>query len=160
MAKEHMKYYEGQWFAIPLQEGGYALGIIVRGNYQTKGGLGYFFGPRYDHLPEEKETLRKKPEDAILITQFGDLGIINGSWPIIQSSRPFIKEEWPIPKFGSANPLLPQKAFIREYQQDGSGNLQIVRELVVDAKVIEGIPSDGSMGGGAVEIHLSKLISG
>lgn len=159
MTKKSIKYNEGQWFAIPLRDGDYALGIIVRGNYRTKGGLGYFFGPRYDHVPSDEETWAKKSNEALLITQFGDLGIINGRWPIIQSTRPFLKEEWPIPKFGSANPLIPLKAFVREYQQDSSGELQLVRETVVDVKDIEGLPADSSMGGGAVEIRLSDLLS-
>lgn len=159
MTNKKIKYDEGDWFAIPLRDGDYALGIIVRGNYQTKGGLGYFFGPRYDHIPSNEEIWEKKPSEALLITQFGDLGIINGRWPIIQSTRRFLKEEWPIPKFGSKNPLLPQKAFIREYKQDSTGVLQIVREIVVDVKEMEGLPIDSSMGGGAVEIRLSDILS-
>lgn len=112
MMNKAIKYNEGQWFAVPLRNSGYALGIIVRGNYRTKGGLGYFFGPRYDQIPNNEETLKKKPEEALLVTQFGDLGIINGRWPILKSTRLFSKEEWPIPKFGSTNPLIPGKAFV------------------------------------------------
>jgi hypothetical protein len=159
MMSKNIKYNEGQWFAIPLRNGGYALGIIVRGNYQTKGGLGYFFGPCYDHIPDNDDVWKINPDDALLITQFGDLGIINGRWPIILSTRPFSKDEWPIPKFGSVNPLIPHKAFVREYQQDNAGELQVVREIVVDAKEIAGLPTDSSMGGGAVEIRLSDLLS-
>lgn len=59
MQTEHIKYSEGQWFAIPLNNGGYALGIIVRGSYKTKGGLGYFFGPRYEDIPDGNETWHK-----------------------------------------------------------------------------------------------------
>jgi hypothetical protein len=159
MTYKNVKYNEGQWFAVPLRNEGYALGIIVRGNYRVKGGLGYFFGPRYDYVPDDEEIWEKKPEEAILISQFGDLGIINSRWPLIQTTRPFHKEEWPIPKFGSENPLIPQKAFVREYQQDNSGKLQIIRETVVDAKEIVGMPIDSSMGGGSVEIHLTELLS-
>jgi hypothetical protein len=54
-----IKYYEGQWFAIPLRTGGYGLGVVVRGGNKTKGGLGYFFGPRYDSIPNEKEIEKK-----------------------------------------------------------------------------------------------------
>ena len=42
MGRKHIRYNEGQWFGVPLRKGGYAIGIIVRGSYKTKGGLGYF----------------------------------------------------------------------------------------------------------------------
>ena len=35
--KKHIKYSEGQWFAVPLKSGGYALGIIARGSHKVKG---------------------------------------------------------------------------------------------------------------------------
>jgi hypothetical protein len=158
MSKKHLKYNEGQWFAIPLRNGGFAIGIVVRGSYKTKGGLGYFFGPKYEEIPGDEETLEKDPQESTLIAQFGDLGIITGSWPLIKSSRSFTKEDWPIPKFGSPNPLVPQKAFIREYKQNNSGSLVLIRETVVDAKEIAGMPIDSLMGGGSIEIRLTNLL--
>ncbi len=158
MRRKQIRYSEGQWFAVPLRKGGYAIGIIVRGSYKTKGGIGYFFGPKYPNLPKDPDTWEKKPDEAILITQFGDLGILNGNWPIIQSTRPFSKEEWPIPKFGKNISLLPEKGFIREYGEDQSGELVLIRESVVDVHEINGLPKDGSLGGGAVEIRLTQLL--
>jgi hypothetical protein len=158
MKKKNIHYSEGQWFAVPLRRGGYALGIIVRGGYKTKGGLGYFFGPKYEDLPGDEATYEKHAEDALLIARFGDLGIVRGSWPLIQSTRPFSKEEWPIPKFGTEVPLPPGKGFIREYEQDSSGALICVRQTPVDADKIQKFPKDAVMGGGAVEIKLTKLL--
>lgn len=40
MSRGRKGYREGQWFAVPLRDGGYALGVIVRGGYETAGGLG------------------------------------------------------------------------------------------------------------------------
>jgi hypothetical protein len=37
---------------VHYKDGGYALGIIVRGSFRTKGGLGFFFGPRYVEIPD------------------------------------------------------------------------------------------------------------
>lgn len=159
MNKKQIRYKEGQWFAVPLRKHGFALGIIVRGNYRTKGGLGYFFGPKYPEIPGDETTLGKKPGEAILITRFGDLGIINGSWPLIHSSRPFSREEWPIPKFGLEVSLLPGKGFIREYGQDDTGKWILNNEELVDVKDIIGLPEDGSLGGGAVEIKLKQLLN-
>jgi hypothetical protein len=160
MGRKRIRYDEGQWFAVPLRRGGYALGIIVRGNYRTKGGLGYFFGPRYDELPSDQATWDKNPEEAILITRFGDLGIIRGDWPLLQSTRPFLRIEWPIPKFGKKVSLLPGKAFVREYDQSETGKWILVRETVVDEKDIIGLPEDSASGGGAVEIELTEILDG
>ncbi|MEJ2711045.1 MAG: immunity 26/phosphotriesterase HocA family protein [Anaerolineales bacterium] len=158
MKKNNIHYSEGQWFAVPLRQDGYALGIIVRGSYKTKGGLGYFFGPKYEEVPGDRATWEKHPREALLIARFGDLGIVRGSWPLIQSTRPFSEEEWPIPKFGMEVPLPPGKGFIREYEQDSSGALICIRQTPVDADKIQKFPKDTVMGGGAVEIKLTKLL--
>jgi hypothetical protein len=158
MAQKRIRYDEGQWFAIPLRNGGYALGIIVRGSYKTKGGLGYFFGPKFQTIPDDKDTLDKQPEDAVLITQFGDMGLVNGSWPLIHSSRQFLKDEWPIPKFGIKLPNLPGKGFVREYVQNVIGELILKKETLVDQLSIINLPVDRISGGGAVEIRLTDLI--
>ena len=100
------------------------------------------------NIPSDKDTIEKKPNEAILTTQFGDRGIINGSWPIIESTRPFNKAEWPIPKFGFKPPYPPDKAFIREYGQDETGDLIIIYETLVDASMIVDLPVDRSSGGG------------
>lgn len=159
MKQKHIRYSEGQWFAVPLRNGGYALGIIVRGSYKTKGGLGYFFGPKYSEIPTYKSILEKNPDEAILITWFGDFGIINGSWPLIQNSRSFSRAEWSLPKFGRKISLLPDKGYIVEYEENKEGAWKVFREVPVDFQDISGLPEDIMMGGGSVEIKLTKLLS-
>lgn len=157
--KKYIKYSEGQWFAVPLKDGGYALGIIVRGGRKTKGGLGYFFGPRYETIPDEQETWRKQPSDAILIGWFGDLGIIWGKWPLIPSPRPFRREEWPVPQFKSIDSLNPHKGWLVEYSQENGGEAIPVRRVYCDASDLKGLPHDGVYGYEAIENVLTKLLS-
>lgn len=157
--KKHIKYSEGQWFAVPLKDGGYALGIIARGSYKTKGGLGYFFGPRYETIPDGKETWRKRPSDAVLIAWFGDLGIIWGKWPLIPSTRPFRREEWPVPKFRRTDALKPEKGWLVEYSQEVGGIPAPIRETYCDAKSLMGLFEDGDYGYEAIEIVLTRLLS-
>jgi hypothetical protein len=46
---------EGDGFAVPLRDGGYAIGVVAR--MDRKGSvLGYFFGPRYDEPPKLAEV--------------------------------------------------------------------------------------------------------
>jgi hypothetical protein len=156
--KKVRKYNEGQWFGIPLRQGGYALGIIVRGSYKTKGGLGYFFGPKYARIPDENDTIEKKKDDAVLISWFGDLGIINGNWPLIGSSHQFSRDEWPIPIFGREISLIPNRGMIIEYEDNPKGEWRVQKETPVDLKEITGLPVDGFLGGGVIEIKLTKLL--
>lgn len=156
--QKRIRFTEGQWFAVPLRNEGYALGIVVRGNYKTVC-LGYFFGPRYEKPPGDEVTREKKPEDAILITQFSDLGIINGSWPLIQSTRPFSREEWPVPKFGMEIPFSEGKGYIREYSFEDSGDWKLIRESIVDSNEVVNLPKDSFMGAGFVEFRLTYLLS-
>ncbi len=159
MRKKHVKYNEGQWFAVPLRDGGYALGIIVRGSYKTKGGLGYFFGPKYQDLPGDVETWNKQAADAILVAWFGDLGIIEGKWPLIASTRPFRRQEWPVPKFGRIDALVPEKGWLVEYDQEDTGLGEVIRETRCRAEDIAHLPEDVVSGAGAIEIKLTKLLS-
>jgi hypothetical protein len=164
MPKQHkrlVKYEEGQWFAVPLRNGGFALGIIVRGNFKTKGVLGYFFGPKYEEIPTGEETISKNKDNALLIGRFGDLGIIEGEWSLIQNGKPFNREEWPVPLFHRVLPFPEGKAVIVEYRQDYSGSESPMKETVVPlTDEVTELPDAGLYGSGAVEITLTKLLSG
>ncbi len=158
MNDKMIRYSEGQWFAVPLRTNGYALGIIVRGSSKTKGGLGYFFGPKYHEIPNDKDTWEKNSVDAVLITEFGDLGIIKGDWPLIKSTRPFSRKDWPVPKFGMEVPFPPGKGFIREYEYDNLGKRTLVKQIAVDANEIKDLPKDSIMFGGFIEITLTNIL--
>jgi hypothetical protein len=159
MRKRHIKYDVGQWFAVPLRSGGYALGVIVRGSYRTRGGLGYFFGPRYGEMPLGALTLSLQPIDAILIAWFGDLGIIEGRWPLIDDASPFGRSDWPVPKFGRRAALDPSMGWLVEYDQDAQG-FDVVQGVRCQAAEIVGLPEDGVWGADAIEAQLTKLLSG
>jgi hypothetical protein len=50
-------YNEGDWFAVPLREGGFAIGVIARVMPRKEGVvLGYFFGPRRNAVPTVEEA--------------------------------------------------------------------------------------------------------
>lgn len=156
--KTRVKYSEGQWFAVPLRDTGYAVGIIARGNYKTRGGLGYFFGPKYLQIPTGAVTYSKNKSNSIFICRFGDLGIIQGKWPLISKGKPFTRDDWPVPLFFRTTPSFEDKAVIVEYDQDFSGFGKPTREFVSDItdEILE-FPEDGLCGYGFVEIRLTRL---
>jgi len=155
---KRVKYNEGQWFAVPLREKGFALGIIVRGDFKTKGGLGYFFGPRRLNVPTATDTLQLGPSNAILITKFGDLYLVEGKWPLIESDRPFQRQDWPVPQFARIDILNNEKGVLVEYDQDNSQMTRPILETPCLAMDLVGLPQDVLAGAGAVEIKLTRLL--
>ena len=80
MAK--VKYGEGDWFAVPLIDGGFAVGLIARAN-PSGVLLGYFFGPQRSEVPAVEGIAGLRPGDAVLVRKFGHLGIVQGKWPLL-----------------------------------------------------------------------------
>jgi hypothetical protein len=157
--RKHIRYAEGQWFAVPLKDGGYALGIIVRGSSKTRGGLGYFFGPRYPDVPDEDETWRKQPADAVLVAWFLDDGISWGQWPLIPSTRPFRREEWPVPAFWRFEPGNLGKGWVVAYRQDDDGSKIPEQQTYVDAKRAGRLPDDRVDSFAGIESRLETIFS-
>ncbi len=147
-----MRYAEGDWFAVPLIGGGYAIGICARCE-PTGGVLGYFFGPRRTKLPSGEELAGLTPQGALSIQIFGDLGLLKGRWPIIGHFRNFSRSKWPIPKFARKD-LVSGELYLVEYTND----LREMRSVRSTASASRGKPEDGVSGYGAVEIVLSDLL--
>ncbi len=151
-------YSEGNWFAVPLRSDGFAMGLVARGGFKTKCSLGYFFGPKSMYLPEATQVEAIKAEEAILIAWFGDLGIIQGKWSIIKTSRRFVKQDWPVPLFRRIDSVTPTIGRLIEYDQDNPKYGRPIHEIIKDASSIFNYPEDSLFGSGAIEIKLTKLL--
>ena len=103
MALRRLPYTEGDRFAVPLEDGGYAIGLIAVLSSDRVGGLGYFFPPRFHTVPQSDACGRLRPDEAVLICQFGDLGIIQGAWPLIGKVRPWNRQEWIVTRYSYYN---------------------------------------------------------
>ena len=154
MRSKRVKYHEGQWFAVPLRTGGYAPGIIVRGGSAFKGGLGYFFPIHYTQPPSTSDVEHLSAKQAILIGWFGDLGIIEGRWPLIFSDRPFSRNDWPMPRFGRVDAINPEWGWITEYSQDDDGSRVPIAETRCPVTAVTGLPEVGTASAGYVEVKL------
>ena len=81
MAKKRYKinYAEGDCFAVPLKEGGFARGVVTRLN--KKGVvLGYFFGPKILNRDDVYITTDIISARCIDVCFFGDLGLVTDRW--------------------------------------------------------------------------------
>lgn len=155
MPKKVLPYKEGDWFAIPLKDGGYASGIIARA---SRGGvlLGYFFGPRHKNMPSAEEILGLDPGQAIFIGMFGDLGLLQSEWSIIAKTREWRREAWPVPDFGRVDSINTDIAYRITY--DENRLTHVIRELRVTPEEARSLPEDGLFGYVALELRLNRLL--
>ncbi len=155
MARKKLPYIEGDWFAVPLRTGEYGLGRAVR--IDGRGGvLGYFFGMAQEQVPSKEAVAILTPAEAVLIRHCGDLGIIEGKWPIIGHDIPWCREDWPVPAFARIDEY-EGKAWKVEYSDtDGTS---VIREISISLEEAHDLPEDGLSGYGALEIRLTKLLT-
>jgi hypothetical protein len=146
-------YSEGSVFLVPLTNGGYARGVVARASRRGRGLLGYFFGPRLPSM--NAVTLDDlKPTYTVLRVIFGDLGLINGKWPVAGIIPDWDRSQWPMPDFVRRDPLGRLRPVLVRYCDNDP--MRIEAEYPIDDD--SGLPSDSAYGYGAVEIELTKLL--
>ena len=156
MPRKKLPYKEGSWFAVPLEDSGYALGLVARSRPGGKLLFGYFFGPRREKVPKSSEATDLLPEDAVLTRRFGDLGLINGEWPVIGESEDRNRDAWPMPLFVRKD-FISGKLSLIKYSEDDLADEISMYECPAGAE--QELPEDGSSGHIALQIRLTQLLS-
>jgi hypothetical protein len=148
-----LTYSEGTVFFVPLRKGGYARGVVARAGSEGKVLLGYFFGPR---LPSADSTEfgDLDPAKAILRVRFGDLGLLNGEWPIRGRIPGWTRSQWPMPEFMRKDPLGRKMLVLVRYSDADPARVEYETPTADDA----GLGADSMSGYGSVEIKLTKLL--
>ena len=149
-----LPYREGSWFAVPLQGGGHAIGVVARRAPAGRIMLAYMFGPKRDALPSlaELETLR--PEQAVRRLRTGDMALLNERWPMLGDSEHWNRDAWPMPSFIRRNESL-QRAWRATYADADPAKLDREESVPFDTP---GLESDSLYGYGATELLMSKLL--
>ena len=151
-----VNYREGDWFAVPLRASGYAVGVIARASSDGTL-LGYFFGPWRPRIPDLNELRHLGSAQAICVNRFGDLGLLNGEWPILGRLAEWDRTKWPTPLFVRYSPITDKPRVLVEYSDDDP-SVELAERSI--AGTVERLPEDGLAGHGAMEIRLSKLLAG
>lgn len=145
---------EGTWFAVPLRSGGFAVGVVARA---TPGGgvvLAYFFRSLWDRPPSLDEIKGLKPQAAIRVLRVGDLGLVDGTWPVIGRDQSWHRGEWPSPLFLRRDDL-SRRAWSVQYSDRDPNLVESETPTSYDAK----LEDNDLYGAGAAEIVLTKLLS-
>jgi hypothetical protein len=148
-----LPYSESSIFLVPLKDGGYARGVVARASPEGRGILGYFFGPR---IPSKEDVPLNtpSPETSILRIIFGDLGLVDGKWPVIGTVANWNRAEWPMPDFVRRDPLGRRKPVLVRYSDTDPMQIEAEYPISEDA----GLQPDALAGYESVEFKLSKLL--
>ncbi|MER9880306.1 Imm26 family immunity protein [Mesorhizobium sp. M0118] len=148
-----LPYKEGTLFAIPLRSGGYGLGLVAHMAPMGKIILAYLFGPMRLELPKADELNDLSPDNAVRCLRCGDLGLINGTWPIIGKMKSWAEDKWPMPTFVHKESL-SNRILIRKYSESDPSKLES-QTSVASAGDLE---QDGLHGYQAVELILIEQL--
>lgn len=154
--RKKLLYKEGDWFVVPLESGGYAIGRISRMTKNKFILLGYFFGPKFIKIPELKDLEKYSFEDAIFIHRFSYLGFKNEEWKILGHIDDWEKKKWPVPAFYRKDPL-SKDHHRRIIYSDTDVNEEILEESV-PYEMVKDLPEDGLAGYKYIEEKLNSLL--
>lgn len=152
--RRKLPYTEGTWFAVPLKNGGYGVGVAARID-GTGGVLGYLFGPVRDEVPQLDEVLDCEPGDAVYVGHFGDLGLLEGLWPVIGQDPEWDRSHWPLPRFYRQS-IISGQTWRVEYDDQ----LTRLREIAIEPGAVKGLVHDGMAGEEYVRIRLTMALTG
>ena len=146
------KGLEGNLYGVPLGNGIFGVCLVARAG--RLGTLGYFSNQAYDRLPNIGDAVFLRG-DAAWVALFGDLGIVNGEWPLIGPIPHWNRELWPLPVFGRMSEL-SGRAFRVTY--DDSLRSRPAVEAA-DPDEVANLPKDSLAGSGFAEQRLRKLLT-
>lgn len=140
---------------MPLGDGGYGVGRVARMPRYGKVLLCYLFGPRREQPPTLEEVDGLQPEHAVLVGRLGDLGLMNGNWPILGDSTEWNRERWPIPPFIRRDPL-SERAWRAQYPDDNPNDRPTEEPIEYSCRTFG---PDSVWGYGAAEYKLLKRLT-
>lgn len=151
------KYGEGSWFAIPLQNGAYAVGIVARRAKQGSGSIivGHFFGPARESIPPLSSVEGLTANRSILVGRFGHLSLKDGSWPIIGRSENWDRQDWPVPQFREESAFGQVNRVA--YDDANPGRTTSRRPATQDE--VDDLPEATLFAPGSIEKRLAELLS-
>lgn len=149
-----LPYTEGSVFAVPLERGGFAIGVVARATRHGRVIFCHFFGPRLTALPPSGLDWQLTPHESVLRLIVGDYGLIHGEWPVIGRLSNWNREEWGMPPFLRTESLRGAKWIVTYSDANPSQELSAIRT----EREHPDIPQDGMSGSGAAEWKLDRAL--
>jgi len=150
-----LPYEEGSWFLVPMGKNAFVPGLIARMAPEGKVLLGYFFGKVFREIPSVKAMDQFQEKDAVKIHRFGDLGLINGEWPILGRLPLWNRNDWPMPAFMQVEPI-SNRVWKIEYPDENPGGKPRRTRITGSSS---NLPKDGMGGYKYIEEILQKYVN-
>jgi hypothetical protein len=115
--------------------------------------LAYFFDNTWERPPPLSEIQGFRPEDALRVLRVGDLGLLEGSWPVLGRDPNWRRDEWKVPRFLRQSPL-SRRAWCVRYSDDDPNLVDSESPTSFDAN----LERDALFGTGAAEIELTEIL--
>lgn len=143
-------YVEGDWFAIPIDEGCFAAGRIARVHATGRIVFAYLFGP-FVQQPTLTDLEALSAEAAVMIGMVGDRGLMLGEWPVLGSGA-WVRDAWPLMPFRNVDPITGKVRRV-EYA-DSDLTMPVVWQVSEDE--MTSAPQDTLYGHVSLQNHLRK----
>ena len=124
-----LPYHEGTCFAVPLDGGGHAVGVVARTSRTGGVFLAYLFGPVRESIPTLAEVESLTADEADKVWKVGDYELVNGGWPVIGTLPRWNRQDWPMPKFVRVDDLLSHTAWLATYDKDDPNSVPRERRI-------------------------------
>jgi hypothetical protein len=145
------RYHEGDWFAVPLDEGTFVPGRIAR---HHRGILfAYFFAP-LDHVPTLDELGSLTAADSATQMLLSHLDLRDGAWPVIGQPGEWDPDAWPMVEFERR-----VDDAVYAIRWDDETLSEEVSSVRIDASEAGARPSDALAGSGAAVSRLRRLFA-
>jgi hypothetical protein len=157
MRQAAQEYREGDWFAVPLDDGRYVLGRIARHSNSIV--FGYFFAPPFDHVPAPAEIGDRRAADSFIQLRFSCLGLERGDWPVLEQSGQWDREGWPLPEFENRLNVPGRPTVLYAIRLDEKTVSREVSRRRIDPKEAGKRPDESLFGTEAAAIRLRQALS-
>ena len=146
---------EGEWYAIPIEGGGFARGLVARTSSTDEFFLGYFFGPLIEDLPTLDSATGLRAQDAVLVVLVNYFG--ERPWQLLGQLPAWDRYQWPIPAFGRYFDFEAPKRDLRlDYVEDDLDSEPA--GTWVPAEEVRQLPREGRTSTRGVETRLKRLL--
>jgi hypothetical protein len=150
------RYREGDWFAVPLDDGRYVLGRISRHSHGII--FGYFFAPPFDHVPTLEEAGGRTADDSFLQLRFGHLGLRDGEWPALGQTGDWDRDAWPLLEFENRLSVKGRPDVLYAVRLDEDTVARMVSRRKIDLSEAGRRPDEALFGHLAVVTHLQRCL--
>ncbi len=147
---------EGDWFTVPLENEGNALGLVSRYMHNGKIALGYFFEYPGNENDIESHIRKLTPDDSILITLFNWPPDKDPIYRIIYHDNDWDRDKWPVPFFGHVDVLNPWRAMKTYYDFDDPDNFD--KSMIVSPEEVASLYPEILYGYLSLPSKLDKII--